>query len=512
MSKSFEYNPDVLTCLSNLSNDEVFTPPKIVNQMLDMLPSEIWSDKNAKFLDPCCKSGVFLREITKRLIDNLPNKDFKTLQEKIDHILTKQVYGIAITELTGLISRRSIYCSKLANGKMSICNGFKTPDGNIYFDNPKHIWNGTKCSYCGASKIEFDRSNELESHAYKFIHIDSIEEVFKMKFDVVIGNPPYQLNDGGGTGDSAKPIYNKFIEQAMNLNPRFICMIVPSRWMKGGKGLDKFREMMISDSHIKTIFDFEDAKECFPGVNIDGGINYFLWDKNYKGPVDYTYKNLAGEVRNDQRYLRNDISNIVIRDSRQLSIIRKSRRDDENAFSSIVSNRNPYGINADFFNDPEKYKDIKSSNTEFKNSLKIYGVKGKKGGSKRTYTYIDANAIEDNDWNYKLLFSKAYDMKATVPPKIILAEPNEVCTETFLKIGDFKTKKEAENCLSYIKTKFFRALLSFRRHSLNISKECFDFIPLVDFSKKWSDEELYAKYNLSNEEVNYIEDSIEGME
>ena len=334
------YNPDVLTCLANLSNDEVFTPPEVANRMLDMLPEELWHDSNAKFLDPACKSGVFLREIAKRLIEGLKG-EIPDLQKRIDHIFHKQLYGIAITELTSLLSRRSVYCSKYPNSKYSITL-FEDTSGNIRYKRIPHSWQNGKCLFCGASKSEYERGDELETHAYEWIHTTKPEEIFKMKFDVIIGNPPYQLSDGG-YGKSAKPIYQLFVNQAKKLKPRYLTMVIPSRWFSGGRGLEEFRKDMLSDKHIRVLVDYENFKDIFPGVDLAGGACYFLWDRDQTGDCKVVNCSSGYEDVSMNRYL--DEFDVFLRSNQALSIVRKVvNMHQTNFMDKTVSASKPFGL------------------------------------------------------------------------------------------------------------------------------------------------------------------------
>lgn len=368
------YNPDVLSCLANLSSDEVFTLPKLANEILDLLPKELWKDKNATFLDPVSKSGVFLREIAKRLLEGLKD-EIPDLQKRIDHIYTKQIFGIGITELTSLLSRRSLYCSKETNGKYSIVN-FNDEIGNIFFDNTKHDWKNGRCSYCGASQSEYECEQGFETHAYQFIHNNLPNKIKNMKFDVIIGNPPYQLATGGAQAQ-ATPLYDKFVLQAKKMSPRYLAMIIPSRWFSGGMGLNDFRSEMLNDGRIRKLVDYPLSSECFPGVEIKGGVCYFLWDSNNGGKCNVvTIRNNNKTI--SERFLLEEGNDIFIRFNEALPILTKVRRLKETSFADIVSSQKPFGFPTTF----------RGKNKEFKNSVKIYVTKD--------INYIDPKEINNN--------------------------------------------------------------------------------------------------------------------
>lgn len=491
------YNPDVLSCLANLSNDEVFTPPEIVNEMLDMLPEDLFKNPDSKFLDPVCKTGVFLREIAKRLINGLSDQ-IPDLQERLDHIFHEQLYGIAITELTSLLSRRSVYCSKYANSEYAVSK-FDDADGNIRYKRLKHHWTNGKCAYCGATRSEYDRGDALETYAYELIHHLRPEEIFGMKFDVIIGNPPYQLSDGGN-GKSAKPIYQMFVKQAIKLNPRFMSMIIPSRWFSGGKGLEDFRSYMLTNGHITKLVDYENFKDVFPGVDLAGGACYFLWERDKEDKcevVNYKENGSSSMTRRLDEY------DIFIRQNLAVEIVRKVQEvnNGKKTLSNRVSSRKPFGL-------PTNYLPKDSG-------VPCYFIQ--KIGKK----FADTKDVDDSRgllYKWKLLAPKAPIAGQTDFSKPVgfyydgntrIAAPGECCTESFIVLGAFDTEEEVLSYKSYIFTKTVRFLLLQTVVSQDVTKKNFCFIPdLGKYSGNYTDEQLCEEWGINETEWEYIDSRI----
>lgn len=522
------HNPDVLTCIANLSNDEVFTPPEFANRMLDTLAdawaadhkgADLWADKSVKFLDPCTKSGVFLREVTSRLTKGLA-AEIPDLDERVNHILTKQVFGIGITYLTSMLARRSVYCSKHAKGGHSIAKAFASDDGNVWFRRLKHSWLEGRCKYCGASKQTLDRGEGLETHAYAFIHTNNIKtrlaELFggDMQFDVIIGNPPYQLSDDG-FGTSAAPIYQHFVEQAKALEPRYLSMVIPARWFAGGKGLDEFRESMLADDRLRSIDDYLSASDVFPGVGLKGGVCYFLWDRDNRGRCRVTTHFKDWPVSTASRPLLEDGADVFIRFNEGLSILRKvvaveSGKSsplslaDNKRFDKLVSSRKPFGLETTF-----KGKVAKGTG-----DVLVY-QNGGRGYVARSSISTGTRLID----KWKVFTGRAAPgtgNRDTYPHRIIstpfVGEPGAISSETYLCIGPFDSKSYAESALSYLSCRLTRLLILLHKPSQDTTRKVYSFVPTQKWTRRWTDEDLYAKYGISAGEIEFIEKVVRPMD
>jgi len=541
-------NPDVLTCIANLSNDEVFTTPEFAKQMLDTLEASwatsnngenLWANKDLKFLDPFTKSGVFLREIVSRLTLGLSD-EIPDLDERVDHILTKQVYGIGITHLTALLARRSVYCSKNANGKHSIAHSFANADGNIWFESMQHTWQGGKekvetadehgnpitktidgrCKFCGASQRTLDRADGLETHAYAFIHTEDIKsritELFgeDMQFDVIIGNPPYQLSTDGA-GVQARPIYNMFVEQAKSLDPGFLVMVIPARWFSGGMGLNDFRKSMLKDNSLRVINDFPDSNDVFPGTQIKGGVCYFLWERDNQGDCAVTTCDKGATREAVIRPLLESGADVFIRYNEAIPIIKKVMSIEnptfnvdasislavDTQFMTRVSVIGPFGLDSTFVGKSNKKSDY----------LKVY----RNGG----IGYVERRSITrelDVIDKWKVFIPRAGSGSDSYPHPILgkpfVGEPGSISSWTYMYIGPFDSEFEATNVVTYIQTRLFRFLVLLHKPSQDATRGVYTFVPIQDFSKSWTDEMLYKKYGITLQEQAFIESMIRPME
>lgn len=348
-----------------------------------------------------------------------------------------------------------------------------------------------------------------------------------VKIKAVVGNPPYQVNDGSGASDDASnPVYQDFVKVALSTKPKYVSIIMPAKWMVGGKVVLKpFRLMMMNESHLSLIVDFVNDREIFPSAHNDGGICYFLYDESHsdENRLKYVLHLANGDVFCSYRTLKDGNADIIIRDGRRLSIIDKVSLAPK-CFKEIVSLTQPYGIRKDLFNSPERYPEANLSENPFFGSVKIYGVKGIKGGAKRTEGFISPSIITKNESTvdkYKLFFTTSYSTNALNPPQAILGNKQEICTETFLLVGPFETQLEQSYCKKFFDTNFFKILLYFGRGTMQVSRDVFRFIPMQDFTAgsdiDWGksveeiDAQLYAKYNLSDEEIAFIKSMIKPM-
>ena len=492
--------PDILECFANLSSNEIPTSPELTNRILDLLPEDVWSDPTLRWLEPSATTGVFLREAAARLMvglePSIPNED-----ERREHILRNMLFGIAQTALSAEIARRSLYYSRDASSDHSVVR-FDNPEGNIAFEQGKHTFANGKCCVCGALE-ELERGNALENYSYSFIHMTSEEkEDTKMKFDVIVGNPPYQLDDGGH-GASAAPIYHLFVKQAIELAPRYITMIIPSRWFAGGKGLDTFRKEMLDDKHLDVLVDYPDATECFPGVVIKGGVCYFLRDRE----ADNTSKGCAiTTVRKGKQSptvrRKLDGYDVLIRENESVSILEKVKVEGLPTVSACVASRKPFGL-------PTNFTDFTNTPTQ-DDDVKLY-ARGCVGWVAREK--VQKNTAWIDKW--KVLTPMAATGDGRIPnavlAKPIVAAPGSCCTETYLVMKTFDTEEEAEHFATYLKTRMFRFLVSLRKNTQHLNRDRFRFVPDLPINQTWTDEELYKRYNLTPDEISFIEGNVKAM-
>lgn len=420
--------------------------------------------------------------------------------KRLDHIFTLQLFGLAITDLTALLSRRSVYCSKVANGRYSLTR-FSSAEGNIRLPHSHHTWKDGRCDRCGASQAQYDRPGR-EAHAYAFIHGLNPEELFKMKFDVIIGNPPYQLDDGGN-GASASPIYQKFVQVAKKLNPSYISFVIPARWYTGGKGLEDFRISMLSDSHISTLVDYHDSRECFPDVDIAGGVCYFLWERTKESATCKVVNISSGETNTDVRNL--DEGKPFVRFNQALLIIRKVKRLSKTYCDALVSSRKPFGLDTTVQPLPKGDGIVRLRH------------RGGTGDFSATKVRVHREWIP----KWKVIVSRLTaehagqvdkDGQRGILSSLAVLPPQHVCTETYLVAGVFDAEGEARSFQSYLKSRFVRFLIAQIAVTQQLTKVCFALVPQQDFSEAWTDEKLYRKYGLTAEEIAFIERMVKPME
>ena len=460
------------------TNTRVFTPQKIVKEMLDALPPEVWNSKTT-FLDPAVKSGVYLVEIYNRLMET-PEliKDFPDEQDRAIHIYKNQLFGIAIDNFCCLMTQRNLY------GHIGGESNIRLIDG--YMDLVK---NKDSRFYTEAVKKEFNN----------------------MKFDVIIGNPPYQEMTGGGRNENgATPVYDKFISKAQKISDRYISMIIPAKWFTGGRGLNAFREEMLTCNKITYMVDYPNSTDVFEDIDLAGGVCYFLMDVKHNGDCNFT-SIINGSKNTKRRKLLEDGCDIFIRSNEAVEIYKKVSMKTKLKFDSLMHVAGAFKI--------DSYVD---SYVNPHNENMVYMYDYSNAG------YINRNEVCENTEllsKYKVFISKAYGERGNGPffitGKPFLGEPNTCCSISYLTIGGYASKNICENIINYIKTRFFRFLVGIKKNTQNGNLGVYELVPLQDFTNQsdidWSqsisdiDKQLYKKYNLTDEEIDYIEKTIKPM-
>ena len=509
---------DIFSTFRNPDKETVLTPWRVVNMHLgDCLGGYCFFDKDyehtidePRFID--------LGKVTEEVFT--PDSRILEINSKSGLYPLYMAYGIYRSRLKDstisadtLEEQQAVWDKAVAENIFVVC---KTPMAKSI---TKRTLVGFRKAKVNTRYFE-DLINQIKNKPQNFIEKMAKGRSFwkandndNMKFNAIVGNPPYQVIDGGGTGSSAQAIYNKFVDIARSIKPRYISMIMPSRWMTGGKGLDKFRESMLDDKHIRVLHDYMDAHDCFPTVAIEGGICYFMWDKDSQGKCDFI-SHTNGSVISTERYLSEDSTDVVIRDAGALSILAKVKSSNGN-FSALVSPRNLFKI------------DVSCLKSDYAPSYyKVFGRFDGIRGLKflKSYETKDERAQKFLG-KWKVFVSKAdgaagqlgNPVPARIIGKTVLGDPMTICTETFLAIGPFINENEANNVSKYTETKFFRFLVGTRKLK-NMTQDTYSFVPLQDFTETsdidWNkaisviDQQLYTKYHLTNEEITFIEKMI----
>jgi len=494
--------PDILEVIANLSNDAVFTPPRVVNAVLDLLPAEVWTDPTLRWLDPGAKTGVFPREITKRLMVGLAAA-IPDEEARLEHILTQMVFSIATEEITGMMSRRSLYCSKDASSAFSVAP-FITPGGNVWWKRVKHSWDSEgRCSECKGNREQLLQPGR-DNKAYGFIHADGRKQIDKemdMKFDVIVGNPPYQMD--AESGNRTMPIYNLFFNEAKKLNPRYMAFIIPSRWMAGGLGLGEFRSEMLADKRIRALVDYPMASEVFPGVEIKGGVCYLMWDRDHPGDCSVSTVR-GGEVEGP---VRRDLGefDVFVRDARALTILHKVIEKKESALSEVMSARTAFGVVSNFrgYSSTKRKGDVRYYATSPTGRVEAWVA--------RDEALTNLDAID----KWKAMVPKAGSDGGQKLPDVVLGQPwiakaPSICTQSFLFVC-VDDEQQAESVASYYRTRFLRFLVSLRKITQDTTRESYTWVPQQTWDRTWTDEELYEKYGITPDERAYIESIVKEM-
>lgn len=498
--------PDVLETLAQLPNDEVFTHPKLANAMLDILPEHVWSEPNYKWLDPATKSGVFLREIARRLMVGLASWEPDGARRR-DHILRHMIYGAAITQMSGEIARRSLYQSKNATGTeikdpalADLVVRLDRPAGNVPFVPTAHVFTGSgarrNCELCGAPEalVRADR----ESYAYSFLHdAYPTKEMVGVKFDVIVGNPPYQIGVEGNT--RTKPLYQLFVERAIALGPRYVVMITPSRWFTGGLGLDEYRDRMINDRRLAKIVDNPKLFDVFPQAEIKGGVSYFLWDREHDGDCEFSTRIDGVILSRASRDLR-DGHGVVIRDNKASAMISK-------VLARSAGSIEDWFFPRLAFNQEWRTNYRGETSEPFVDAIPLVHNSG--------VGYVSADSFEQNLGlvdKWKVLLPKAGDghgrEQSYVIGEPLAVAPGSACTESYFVAGAFTSREECSNYARFLCTKFVRFLVLQRKATQDITADRFRFVPAMPMQEEWNDTRLYDFFQLVEEDVEYIESSI----